>query len=178
MPSLVASGALIRELRKDEFHTYSDLFVNLDPESRRNRFCGALSDSCVAEHTRRAWDTNVAIFGYFVSAELRGVSELHPFDLRDTAEAVFAVHQGFRRRGIGTALLHVTMLAAQRHGYRTITIACLRHNFAMRRLAQKVGAKLMLTLDEIEGEITVSQGLRDTPTHLSLLDARPRDRAG
>jgi GNAT superfamily N-acetyltransferase len=71
----------------------------------------------------------------------------------DVAEAAFVVDPALRNRGLGTALLEATVLAARNRGHRAIRVICLRDNWPMRRLAQKAEAGLMLTFDEMHGEI-------------------------
>jgi GNAT superfamily N-acetyltransferase len=82
----------------------------------------------------------------------------------EVAEAAFAVERSLQNQGIGTALLDVIVLAARNRGYAAIRVVCLRSNWAMRRLAQKAEARLLLTLDELHGEISAPR-----PTMLSWL---------
>lgn len=158
------NGAFIRKLRADEEPAYRNFLLSLDPQSRRNRFCGSVSDAYIVEHARRTWEANTLLHGCFVDGALRAISELHLEEDAPEAEAAFVVDPALRNQGIGTALLDVTVLAARNRGYRCIKVICLRSNFAMRRLAQKAEARLMLTFDEVHGEIVAP-----TPTMLSWL---------
>lgn len=164
MSRSILHGAIIRKLHADEQHVYRDFLLDLDPRSRRDRFCGTVSDAYVAEHARKTWGAGTLVHGCFIAGRLRGVAELHPAEAGGTAEAAFAVDPRFRNRGIGTALLDATVLAARNRNCRTIRVACLRSNLAMRHLARKAGARLVLTYDELRGEITAP-----VPTFLSWL---------
>ncbi len=145
-------GAVIRKLRCDEGERYRDFLLGLDARTRRDRFCGGVSDTYVAEHAARAWE-RALVHGAFVDGHLCGASELH-LDAEDgVAEAAFVVDPALRKRGLGTALLDATVLAARNRGFRAVRVICLRDNWAMRRLAQKAEAALMLTFDEMHGEI-------------------------
>ena len=157
-------GAVIRKLSADEAPLYRNFLLGLDAQSRRDRFFVHASDAYVMAHADRTWDGNTLLHGCFVDGELRGVAELHLGAHGPAAEAAFVVDPALRNQGIGTALLEATVLAARNRGYRCIRVACLRNNFAMRRLAQKAEAKLMLTFDEVHGEIVAP-----TPTPLSRL---------
>ena len=71
----------------------------------------------------------------------------------EPAEAAFVVSRDLRDHGIGTALLDTIVLAARNRNHPVIRVTCLRTNEAMRRLAQKADARMVLTFDEAAGEI-------------------------
>jgi GNAT superfamily N-acetyltransferase len=153
MSRFADANAVIRKLRPDEAATYREFLQRLDPPTRRDRFCSAISDAGIAAHVARTWTAPVLVHGCFVDGVLRGAAELELSDPGQGAEAAFVVEPGFRNRGIATALLDVTVVAARNRACRSVRVVCLRHNWAMRRLAQKASAELLLSLDEIEGEI-------------------------
>lgn len=157
-------GAVIRKLRADEAPLYRKFLLGLDAQSRRDRFCADVSDSFIIQHADRTRDGNTLLHACFVDGELRAVAELYLGQEGPEAEAAFLVDPALRGHGIGSALLDATVLAARNRGYCRIKVICLRGNFAMRRLAQKAEAKLMLTFDELHGEIVAP-----TPTALSWL---------
>jgi GNAT superfamily N-acetyltransferase len=158
MPQPDRRSGLVRRIWPDEKEAYRALLKRLDPQTRRDRFCGAVSDAYVDEHVEHTWRTGACVFGAFVEHSLRGAAELHRTSSGGIAEAGLVVERGYQNGGIGTALLEAIVAAAGHRGCRSIRIACLRTNWSMRRLAMKAEAQLMLTFDEIHGEIIPPSG--------------------
>ena len=50
MSDLLPHGGLIRKLWISEAEAYRDHLLRLDPDSRRNRFAGAVSDQFVSDY--------------------------------------------------------------------------------------------------------------------------------
>ena len=73
-------GGMIRKLWISETDAYRDHLLRLDPESRRRRFSGAVSDEFIANHASSATGLSVVVHGFFVDGILRGAAELrhHP----------------------------------------------------------------------------------------------------
>ena len=153
MPSSLDHTAVIRKLRPDESGLYRDFLLSLDPQARRDRFCGGVSDAYLSQHTQRILNAAAVLYGCFQESQLCGVAELHAAAPGEPAEAAFVVSPDLRHHGIGTALLDTVVLAARNRGHSVIRVTCLRTNGAMRRLAQKAGAHMVLTYDEAAGEI-------------------------
>lgn len=165
----------VRRLHGDEHALYLDFMLGLDAQTRHDRFCAAVGDEFVLRHAARAFAPNALVFGCFIDGTLRGVAELHVAQGESPSEAAFAVDRHFQSKGIGTALLEAVVLAARNRGANRVRVMCLRTNLAMRRLAQKAEARLTLTLDEVEGEITTP---RATPlSRLREASAEAADRA-
>jgi GNAT superfamily N-acetyltransferase len=164
MPSSLDHTAVIRKLRPDESDLYRNFLLGLDPQTRRDRFCGGVSDAYLGQHARRVLSSDAVLYGCFQDGQLRGVAELHAAAPGEPAEAAFVVSPDLQHHGIGTALLDAIVLAARNRNHPVIRVACLRSNEAMRRLAEKADARLILTYDEAAGEIYAPR-----PTALSWL---------
>jgi GNAT superfamily N-acetyltransferase len=146
-------AATLRKLRPDESGLYRDFLLSLDPQTRRDRFCGGVSDAYLSQYAQRSLNSNALLYGCFQDGQLCGVGELHADAPGEPAEAAFVVSPDARHHGIGAALLDVIVLAARNRNHPVIRVTCLRTNEAMRRLAKKADARLVLTYDEAAGEI-------------------------
>jgi len=159
MRSEPTTRATVRRLRPREYGLYLDFLLGLDETTRRNRFAGSLSDDLIVDHVERLADRDATVFGAFITPPdaarplMIGGAEWHPGHTREIGEAAFAVDPRQRKRGIGTLLLDAVVLHARNRGSRQIRVICLRDNMAMRRLATRAEARLMITLDEIEATI-------------------------
>ena len=156
--------AVIRKLRPEESGLYRDFLLGLDPQTRRDRFCGGVSDAYLSRHAERILSTGAVLYGCFQDGRLCGVAELHAAAPGEPAEAAFVVSPDLRHHGVGTALLDAIVLAARNRRHPVIRVTCLRSNEAMRRLARKADARLVLTYDEAQGEIHAPR-----PTALSWM---------
>jgi GNAT superfamily N-acetyltransferase len=94
------------------------------------------------------------------AAELRMFGKSFPID----AEGALSVERAWQNRGVGTALLDRTILAAQNRGIRTILLNCLLDNLRMQAVARKHEAQLRFRPDGVVGEV-----VNPTPTPLSVM---------
>ncbi len=145
---------IVRKLRDHECSSFQQFLLGLDHKSRRDRFCSTVSDTFLAKYAEQTWRTGAVVVGAFSGGQLCGVAELHPAGRDGVAEAAFAVRPEFRKRGVGSSLLEAVLGAAANRGYLRVRTVCLPTNSAMRQLARKAGARLELTIDEVNGEIT------------------------
>ena len=146
-------AATLRKLRPDESGLYRDFLLSLDPQTRRDRFCGGVSDAYLSQYAQRSLNSNALLYGCFQDDQLCGGGGLHADAPGEPAEAAFVVSPGARHHGIGAALLDVIVLAARNRNHPVIRVTCLPTNVAMHRLAQKADARLILSYDEAVGEI-------------------------
>jgi hypothetical protein len=105
MQKVYIEGGVIRKLWDVETNVYRDHLLRLDAESRRNRFCGGITDDTIRSYTATARGGDVIIHGFFVDGVLRGAADLRiarPLDLRE-AEAAFSIEKPWQSRGIGSA---------------------------------------------------------------------------
>lgn len=130
-------------------------YKGLDPEDRRMRFCGAVSDAFIERHCAGIDWLNSAIIGAFAEGRLIGVAEvaIADFAWRDGAELAVSVAPDWRGRGVATALAEGGMAIARNRFATRIAIVCLAENAAMRRLSAKLGAKLLTVGIEMESAI-------------------------
>jgi GNAT superfamily N-acetyltransferase len=152
-----AQPGAIRRLWPSELDLYRSHLLRLDPQTRRDRFSGAVSDGFIASYAERAINEDHLIFAHAVGGVVRGVVELCPYPRPhdDEGEAAFSVEREFRLQGIGTALFRRVILAARNRGVRTLHVRCLPHNQAMQTLARKHGARMFFESDEILGKVDV-----------------------
>ncbi len=163
LPEHAAPGHTIRRLWPGDRPAVLDYFLRLDPETRANRFMGAVGEAGVRAYAERAVTAEGLAIGAFVDGVLRGLGELRPagsrrgFMLGAEAEAAFAVEADFRRRGIGTALFGRIARAARNRGVGTLHVRCLDRNKPMLRLAAKLGADLYRGVGETRGDLQLAK---------------------
>lgn len=145
----------IRRIWPSDVPLYRDHLKRLDPESRHSRFNGVVSDDFIDTYTESAYRPDALIYGAFDHDKVIAAGELRIlFEAwRPAAEAAFSVEREYQDHGIGDALFHRLLVAAQNRNINTITIICLRENDRMRHLAQKHSAKLNFADGEISGQL-------------------------
>lgn len=150
-------------------------FLRLDPETRKARFAGELSDEAVACYARDILRFDSVVLGAFVGGKLRGIAELRGFlgGWPTTAEAAFSVEQEWQNRGIGEALFDHILAAAQNRGVKTLSMICLRENVRMKQLAQKHDATLHHEPGTIEASLDPHW-----PTPLSIFREMSKETQG
>ncbi|MGI8525519.1 MAG: GNAT family N-acetyltransferase [Pseudolabrys sp.] len=155
MQELLPDGGSVRKLWLGENDIYAEHLLRLDPESRRRRFSGAVSDDLVRAHAATARGIGVIIHGFFVEGMLRGSAELRVGDPPFTreAEAAFSIEQPWQSHGVGSALLERTLLSARNRRVTSLHMHCLADNQRMRELAQKFDAELTFDFGSVTGEL-------------------------
>jgi GNAT superfamily N-acetyltransferase len=159
-------GAVIRKLWIGEADAYRDHLLRLDPDSRRNRFAGAVSDEFLRGYAELSFGMDALIHGFFVDGALRGAAELRPIGapLMREAEAAFSIEKPWQSHGVGSVLLERTLLAARNRGIKFLHMACLADNKRMQQLARKYEAELTFDFSSVVGEVATAR-----PTPLSLM---------
>jgi GNAT superfamily N-acetyltransferase len=168
-------GGTVRKLWIGETGAYRVHLLRLDPDSRRRRFSGAVSDEFIARHAATAGNIGVVVHGFFVDGALRGAAELRrngPILSRE-AEAAFSIEQPWQSHGVGTALLERTLLSARNRGINSLRMDCLADNRRMQQLARKFDADLKFDFGSVVGEVDAA---RYTP--LSLMREAMADAHG
>ena len=175
MQEVLPEGAVIRKLWIGETAKYSDHMLRLDPESRRNRFAGGVSDDFIRKYVDLATALDAVVHGFFVGGEIRGAAELRPLGVRfpRQAEAAISVEKPWQSHGVGSALLGRTLLAARNRGFRLLHMACLAENRRMQQLARKFDAELSFDFGGVVGEVESSR-----PTPLSVMREMMSDSHG
>jgi len=164
MPEPIIDG-LIRKMWIDRSHTYRDHLLRLDPESRRNRFGGAVADEFIENYAELSRGLDCVMHGYFVDGTFRGVAELRPLgkEFAREAEAAFSIEKPWQSHGVGSALLERTLLAARNRGIKLLHMACLANNRRMVDLARKFDAELTFDFGSVVGEVEAAH-----PTPMSV----------
>lgn len=150
----VPDGGTVRKLWPNEKTAYRDHLLRLDPDSRRRRFSGAVSDDFLHRHAASAGDPNVVIHGFFIDGILRGSAELRPSgEQPGFAEAAFSIELPWQSHGVGTVLLERTILSARNRGITLLAMYCLAENQRMQQLARKFDADLKFDFGSVVGEV-------------------------
>jgi GNAT superfamily N-acetyltransferase len=166
MQEVLPEGGVIRKLWIGETAKYRDHVLRLDPESRRNRFAGGVSDDFVSNYVDLMRGLDTVVHGFFIGGTMRGAAELRPLGSRflGEAEAAISVEKAWQSHGVGSALLQRTLLAARNRGFRLLHMACLAENHRMQQLARKFAAELSFDFESVVGEVESSR-----PTPLSVM---------
>jgi len=166
MQEVLPEGGMIRKLWIGETAKYREHVLRLDPESRRNRFAGGVSDEFIRHYVDLTSGLDAVVHGFFVGDTIRGAAELRPLGLHFArqAEAAISVEKPWQSHGVGSALLRRTLLVARNRGFRHLHMACLADNRRMQQLARKFDAELSFDFESVVGEVESSR-----PTPLSLM---------
>jgi GNAT superfamily N-acetyltransferase len=166
MQEVLPEDGVIRKLWAGEAAKYRDHILRLDPESRRNRFAGGVSDDFVCKYVELANSLGAVVYGFFIGDVMRGAAELRPLGLRfaHEAEAAISVEKRWQSHGVGSALLARVLLTARNRGYRHLHMACMAENRRMQQLARKFDAELTFDFESVVGEVESSR-----PTPMSLM---------
>jgi GNAT superfamily N-acetyltransferase len=135
---------------------FLDLQLGLDNASRVARFGHGVGDAAIIAHGKGTLSTAAFIAGVFLDGNLRGAVDVFEGE-GGVHKIALAVHQDWRRRGFGLALLTAAREWAQQSGVITLRLVMSRSNWPMRNLAQKVGARFDLSLDEIRADIPAAK---------------------
>ena len=173
MHHALVDGGTIRKLWIGEIDKYRDHLLRLDPESRRNRFGGAVSDEFIESFVKMTVGLDAVIHGFFVDGAMRGAGELRTLDSPREAEAAFSIEKDWQSHGVGSALLERTLLAARNRGIKLLHMTCLAHNKRMQQLARKFDAELTFDFGSVVGEVETP-----FPTPMSVLREAMADSQG
>lgn len=143
---------VIRKLWSVDAELYGHHLLRLDPESRRNRFTGSVSDDYLRAYAGAWRGLDRVSYGFFAAGTLRGAAELRATGDR-TAEAAFSIEKPWQSHGVGTTLLGRLLLAARNRSYRRLHMVCLADNRAMQHLAAKFAADLSVEFGTSVGEL-------------------------
>jgi GNAT superfamily N-acetyltransferase len=166
MHNVLVDGGTIRKLWIGEAAKYRDHLLRLDPESRRNRFGGAVSNEFIENFVELTLGLDAVIHGFFVDGKLRGAAELRSLGptLAHEAEAAFSIEKPWQSHGVGSELLERTLLAARNRGVKLLHMTCLANNLRMQQLARKFDAELTFDFGSVVGEVEAP-----FPTPMSML---------
>ena len=131
-------------------------FLRLDPEDRRLRFGGHVSDERLRAYCARLdRQPGAVVLGCFVAGELRAVGELVPIDgaRPRAAELAVSVEAPFRGRGLGTELCRRLLVRARNRFITRLYMLCLPDNRPVQRIARKLGGALAFHGGEVEARL-------------------------
>ncbi len=123
---------------------YRDHLLRLSPRARQSRFGGAVSDSFIEEHARKAMRQGTEIHGWYLDGVMRGALELCPLGplAAGRAEAAFSVEDDHQARGVGSALFARLLRLARTRRLTKLIVVCLPSNTRMQAIAAKFGGRI------------------------------------
>jgi len=171
MGQVIKPKGFIRKLYPTDLAAFREHLLRLDADTRHSRFGMGTSDQFVCDYAERCFALAGVTFGYFEDGMIRGAAELRDMghDGQD-GEAAFSIENGWRGRGLGTALFKRVIRAARNRRMKRLYASCLTHNRAMQALARKFEAELtfdsgdvigVLNADEATAESRISEALDD-----------------
>jgi len=156
VPLPVGGDGFVRRLSTGDVPAICRLFQGLDMASRYPRFAGARSDEAMTRHSYFVLAKAVFVLGVYVRDDLRGVLEAHKCAVRGgVAEVALVVEREWRRQGLGIAMVSTAMKWGRDHDIDVLRFVFSRHNWPMRRLVVSAGARIDISLDEIDAEIDI-----------------------
>lgn len=174
--STTSTVGTIRVLATDDMPLLRAHLLRLDPDSRRDRFNGAVDGDFITRYAAGCTAPGVTVLGHFTNGEIHAAAEIHePARTSDgLPEVAFSVERHLRRQGVGSALFAAMLIEAKKAGYERLRITTGAQNCAMRALAQKFGTKLEFRQGELSGSIdltNVSLPVASRPSSPSLAPA-------
>ena len=165
MKEFLPEGGVVRKLWIGEAAKYREHLLRLDPQSRRSRFSGGVSDGSIRNYVDLTLGDTL-VHGFFIRGMVRGAAELRPLAASYSREGEIAisVEKPWQSHGVGSALLRRTLLAARNLSFRHLHIACLADNHRTQQLARKFDAEVSFDFEGAIGEIESSY-----PTPLSVM---------
>jgi GNAT superfamily N-acetyltransferase len=158
--------AQTRKLLPTERNLLAEHLLRLSPEDRRLRFGGMfLRDEAVRRYVDSIDWTHSWHVGAFHEGALRAVVQLSvprqgndvfggaPWLRPGAAEFAVSVEKKWQRRGVATQLMAQAVVVARNRHVRDLYMLCLPENEPMRRLARKVGIRLVFREGEITGHV-------------------------
>jgi RimJ/RimL family protein N-acetyltransferase len=153
-----------RKLLPTEAPLLADHLIRLSPEDRRLRFGGMfLRDDAVRRYVGSIDWAHSWHVGLFDEGDLRAVVQLSvprhgadvgaPWLRRGAAEFAVSVEKKWQRQGVATHLLGQAVVVARNRHVRDLYMLCLPENEPMRRLARKVGIRLVFRDGEVTGHV-------------------------
>ena len=191
MPELAIHDGLLRRLYTADQAAFVAHLLRLDAEIRHERFGMPVSDAWIEAYAQGCFGPWDLVYGFFVRGEIRAAGELRQLEKRSisgerAAEAAFSVEPGWRRKGLGTALMQRIVRAAQNRRDKVLHLMCLAQNRAMQGLARKFSADLAFDTDQVTGRMVarhvsplslLGEAIDDaSDMALAVLDARRRNR--
>ncbi len=156
--------ALTRKLLPTEGPLLAEHLMRLSADDRRLRFGGMLlRDDAVRRYVDSIDWTHSWHVGCFAEGELRAVVQLSvpraggyvgsPWLRPGAAEFAVSVEKPWQRQGVATHLLGQAVVVARNRHVRDLYMLCLPENEPMRRLARKVGIRLVFRDGEVTGHV-------------------------
>jgi RimJ/RimL family protein N-acetyltransferase len=163
MGQVIKPNGFIRKLWPTDLTAFRDHLLRLDADTRHSRFGMSANDSFVSDYAERCFALVGVTFGYFEDGMIRGAAELRDMghDGLD-GEAAFSIENGWRGRGLGTALFKRVIRAARNRRMKRLYASCLTHNRAMQALARKFEAELTFDSGDVIGVLNADEATAES----------------
>jgi hypothetical protein len=137
----------------------------LDGDTRRLRFGAALTDAAIDAYVDGIDWLRSLHFADVEDGQVRGACQLAWREalFPTSGELAVSVEAVRQDRGIGSELIHRTLVAARNRNILHVTMLCLAENAKMRHIARKFESMLELLDGEVAGRVDLAH-----PDHLSL----------
>jgi len=173
------SAVLIRAIHRDDAKLLLDHFAHLGTEARYSRFLGTirhLTAEQLDHFTHPDHRLHEALFALDDVGRPVGVARYISTPERpETAELAAAVVDGWRGRGVGSALVDELARRARNAGIARFTALMLPQNRPMRHVLARLGPLEVLNRDPTGIEVAVALEPRaDRPYPEASCDQRPR----
>jgi len=138
-----------RALQRHERDSVADHFLALPPLDRNLRFGAAVGEHTIREYVGGIDFDRDTVFGVLDErVTLIAVGHLARAD--EFAELGLSVLPGYRRLGIGSALVRASCLRCNEWGITELFMRCATTNLAMRSLAQKHGMRVLIEGGDVD----------------------------
>lgn len=148
-----AEPVAIRPLGADQLTLFRDHLLRLPPECRGARFGMRVGDRFIRQYVTTARALSTTIIAYIEDHTVRGTAELRPVGDSRSAEVALSVEAPWRRKGVGTSLMHQLIDTAAHQDVHHIYFRFLAGNVAMKSLAAKFTMDMALDDIDLVGKI-------------------------
>jgi GNAT superfamily N-acetyltransferase len=160
----------IRRLAERDYSAVRDLLFELDIDSRWHRFGAPVSDPVLEQHAGNLLQDAALALGAYANRKLCGLLELYPRNHSGTLELWLVVARNWRRQGMASRLVGASLHEALPVDARYYEFTYAGDNWPMRRIAQKLGARIDLTFGAHHACVEVGRQW-PAPTHTCSLFA-------
>src|ERR1700680_1638334 len=91
MQDVLPEDGVIRKLWIGKAEKYPAHMLRLDPDSRRSRFAGGVSDDFIRGYVDLSNSLDAVVYGFFIDGSMRGAAELRPLGIHLPRQAEAAI---------------------------------------------------------------------------------------
>ena len=155
----------IRTLGADQLTFFHDHLHRLGPSCRQARFGMEVGDRFIRQYVSTTHALCTCVVAHLEEGIVRGAAELRPMAGHRVAEIALSVEKPWRRRGVGTFLLHRALQEAREQNMQKVYFRFLAGNLAMKGLAAKFTTDMTLDDMDVVGQIDPRTTLATSKPH-------------